>query len=161
MKNHKHSRGSRVEGREPTAFTLMEIMIVVGIIGIIMAAGVPTLYVSGEESSEQLKLRAERLGITGDSFLVLVENELETIVQKMEGADAAVKSAEARLLEIRLAMALGGKAFCVLTGDVAAVRSAVESGKALIGAKGLLVNWAVIPSPDAALVKELLGGRLA
>jgi DNA repair protein RadA/Sms len=54
------------------------------------AAGHKVLYVSGEESSEQLKLRAERLGITGNSFLVLVENELETIVEKMEGADTAV-----------------------------------------------------------------------
>lgn len=78
----------------------------------------------------------------------------------IEGADAAVKAAEVRLIEIRLAMALGGKAFCVLTGEVSAVRAAVESGKHIIGEKGLLANWAVIPSPSAALVKELLGGRL-
>jgi microcompartment protein CcmL/EutN len=78
----------------------------------------------------------------------------------IEGADAAVKSAEVHLIEIRLAMALGGKAFCVLTGDVAAVRAAVETGKHVIGEKGALTNWAVIPSPKAELVKELLGGRL-
>lgn len=52
--------------------------------------GHTVLYVSGEESSEQLKLRAERLGIASESFLVLVENELETIVDTIEGANAEV-----------------------------------------------------------------------
>ncbi len=78
----------------------------------------------------------------------------------IEAADAAVKAAEVRLVEIRLAMALGGKAFAVLTGHVAAVRAAVEAGKAVLGDQGLLANWAVIPSPKEDLVKELLGGRL-
>lgn len=78
----------------------------------------------------------------------------------IEGADAAVKAAEVRLLEIRLAMALGGKAFCILTGRVAAVRAAVEAGSLVIGEKGLLTSWAVIPAPKDELVRELLGGRL-
>ena len=78
----------------------------------------------------------------------------------IEGADAAVKAAQVRLLEVRLAMALGGKAFCVLTGQVAAVRAAVEAGALVIGEKGLLTHWAVIPAPKAELVRELLGGRL-
>ncbi len=86
--------------------------------------------------------------------------EAFNVAALIEGADAAVKAAEVKLVEIRLAMALGGKAFCVLTGDVAAVRAALETGKLVIGEKGLLVNWALIPSPNAALVKELLGGRL-
>jgi len=86
--------------------------------------------------------------------------EAFNVATLIEGADAAVKAAEVRLIEIRIAMALGGKAFYVLTGEVAAVRAAVESGKQVIGEKGLLTNWAVIPSPSGALVKELLGGRL-
>jgi microcompartment protein CcmL/EutN len=79
----------------------------------------------------------------------------------IEGADAAVKAAEVHLLEIRLAMALGGKAFCILTGQVAAVRAAIEAGSLVIGEKGLLTQWAVIPAPKAELVRELLGGRLS
>jgi microcompartment protein CcmL/EutN len=82
------------------------------------------------------------------------------VASLIEGTDAAVKAAQVRVLEIRLAMALGGKAFSVLTGQVAAVRAAIEAGKLLIGSKGLLTNWAVIPAPKAELVKELLGGRL-
>ena len=95
-----------------------------------------------------------------DAVAALGILEAFNVATLIEGADAAVKAAEVRLLEIRLAMALGGKAFCVLTGEVAAVRAAVEAGKMIIGEKGLLTNWAVIPSPDPALVKELLGGRL-
>ena len=95
-----------------------------------------------------------------DAVAALGILEAFNVATLIEGADAAVKAADVRLLEIRLAMALGGKAFCVLTGEVAAVRAAVETGKMVIGEKGLLTNWAVIPSPDPALVKELLGGRL-
>ena len=86
--------------------------------------------------------------------------EAFNVATLIEGADAAVKSAEVSLLEIRLAMALGGKAFCILTGTVAATQAAVEAGKLVIGEKGLLAGWALIPSPHRALVKELLGGRL-
>ncbi|WP_028911771.1 DNA repair protein RadA [Prevotella sp. MA2016] len=37
------------------------------------------LYVSGEESAHQLKMRAERLGGENDNFLLLTENSLESI----------------------------------------------------------------------------------
>ncbi|MBI5395511.1 MAG: BMC domain-containing protein [Verrucomicrobia bacterium] len=69
----------------------------------------------------------------------------------LEGADAAAKAADVQLLEIRLAMALGGKAFCTMTGDVAAVQAAVQAGKQVIADRGVLVNAVVIsrPHPDA------------
>lgn len=38
------------------------------------------LYVSGEESAEQIKLRAKRLGISGDNITVLSETSVESIV---------------------------------------------------------------------------------
>jgi microcompartment protein CcmL/EutN len=79
----------------------------------------------------------------------------------IEAADAAVKSAQVELLEIRIAMALGGKAFAVLTGSVAAVVAAIEAGKSVLAEKGLLTNFAIIPSPRKELVKELLEGRLS
>lgn len=82
------------------------------------------------------------------------------VASLIEAADAAVKAAEVRLLEIRIAMALGGKAFAVLTGHVSAVSAAVQAGKAVLAERGLLTNWSVIPSPRPELVKELLGGRL-
>ena len=37
------------------------------------------LYVSGEESAHQLKMRAERIASANDNFLILCENSLEAI----------------------------------------------------------------------------------
>ncbi len=82
--------------------------------------------------------------------------EAFSVASLIEGADAAVKAANIQLMEIRLAMALGGKAFFTCTGDVAAVRSAVDVAAALIADKGLLVNDVVIPNPRP----ELLGERI-
>ena len=79
-----------------------------------------------------------------------------SVASLIEGADAAVKAANVRLIEVRLAMALGGKAFCTLTGEVAAVRSAVDSGAQVIADKGLLVNKVVIPQPRKELMSEMV-----
>jgi microcompartment protein CcmL/EutN len=67
-----------------------------------------------------------------------------------------VKSANVELLEVRLAMALGGKAFAILTGTVADVMSAVDVGAAVIGKKGLLVNKVVIANPREELLTEVI-----
>ena len=40
------------------------------------------LYVSGEESKGQLKLRAERLGIVGDSLYLLTETDLNSVLDE-------------------------------------------------------------------------------
>ena len=79
-----------------------------------------------------------------------------SVASLIEGADAAVKSANVELIEIRLAMAMGGKAFVTLTGDVAAVESAVESAAHVVGQKGMLVNKVVIPHPRPELLKEMI-----
>jgi len=91
-------------------------------------------------------------------------NELESlgiiesfsVASLIEGADAAVKSASVKLIEIRLAMALGCKAFCTLTGEVAAVTSAVDAGAKVIADRGLLVNKVVIPHPRKELLSEMI-----
>ena len=79
-----------------------------------------------------------------------------SVAALIEGADAAVKAANVQLIEIRLAMALGGKAFVTLTGDVAAVQSAVDAGAQIVGRKGMLVNKVVIPSPRPELLNEMI-----
>ena len=47
------------------------------------AAGLKVLYVSGEESSRQIKLRANRLGASASGFYVLSENDMNTIEARM------------------------------------------------------------------------------
>ncbi|QRN85264.1 DNA repair protein RadA [Clostridia bacterium] len=48
-----------------------------------LAAKEPLLYVSGEESASQIKMRAERLGIRGENILILPENNLERILNRI------------------------------------------------------------------------------
>ncbi len=59
-------------------------------LGSIAKAGHSVVYVSGEESAEQIKLRADRLAIGSDNFLVLIDNNLETISGALEKSRAAV-----------------------------------------------------------------------
>jgi len=70
-------------------------------------------------------------------------------------ADEILKAAELEPLELRLGTGLGGKSFFTFTGDVAAVQTGVEAGKAICEEKGLLVNAEVIPSPSDRLVSSL------
>ena len=43
------------------------------------------LYVSGEESARQIKMRASRIGVPQDKLYVLAENDVESILEKCEG----------------------------------------------------------------------------
>ncbi|MCO5220914.1 MAG: DNA repair protein RadA [Thermomicrobiales bacterium] len=44
----------------------------------------PSLYASGEESVHQIRLRAERLGVSGDNVLVVSESSLDEIIALAE-----------------------------------------------------------------------------
>src|SRR5450756_974067 len=69
-----------------------------------------------------------------------------SVASLIEGADAAVKTANVQLIEIRVAM----------TGDVAAVQSAVDAAAQVVGQKGMLVNKVVIPHPRPELLNEMI-----
>ena len=79
-----------------------------------------------------------------------------SVASLLEGADAAAKAANVTLLEIRLAMALGGKAYFTMTGDVAAVQSAAHAAKLVIAERGLLVNSVVISRPHPDVYREVV-----
>jgi DNA repair protein RadA/Sms len=46
----------------------------------------PILYVSGEESAEQIKLRADRLALRGEQLYVLTETNLERVLDQIDRA---------------------------------------------------------------------------
>ena len=71
-------------------------------------------------------------------------------------ADQILKAAEVDAIELRLGNGLGGKSYFTFTGDVAAVKSGVQAGKAAAEAKGLVVDAEVIPSPSDRLVPSIL-----
>lgn len=74
----------------------------------------------------------------------------------LEAADAAAKAAAVTLMEIRLAMALGGKAFATMTGDVGSVQAAVAAGRKVIADAGVLVNAVVISRPHPDVYREVI-----
>ncbi len=77
-------------------------------------------------------------------------------VSVIAAADAAAKAARVTLFRIHVAMALGGKGFCLMTGTVADVRAGVQAAAAEARQRGLLVSEVVIPRPS----RELFGDYL-
>jgi microcompartment protein CcmL/EutN len=72
----------------------------------------------------------------------------------IEVADAAVKSANITLLRVHLAMALGGKGFVLMAGDVASVQAAVAVGAKVAAEDGMLVGKCVIAAPSPELFRD-------
>lgn len=52
--------------------------------------GASVLYISGEESARQIKMRANRLGASGSGFYVLSENDMTIVEKRMEQLSPAV-----------------------------------------------------------------------
>ena len=66
-------------------------------------------------------------------------------------ADAAAKAASVVLVDVRIAMGLGGKGYALIEGDMASVRAAVAAGADAIAETGLLAAHTVIPQPASGL----------
>ncbi|MDZ7722449.1 MAG: DNA repair protein RadA [candidate division KSB1 bacterium] len=48
------------------------------------------LYITGEESAEQIKMRADRLKLKADALLIMAETEIESILKAMQNAQPSV-----------------------------------------------------------------------
>ena len=88
-----------------------------------------------------------------DDIRALGVVETFTGASAIVAADHAAKTAEVTVFEIR---GMCGKSYVLLTGSVAAVTEAVESAVALIKEEGLVLDYAVIPSPSKDFVKTLI-----
>ena len=82
--------------------------------------------------------------------------EMYSVAVAIEAADIAVKTADVVPLRIHLAFGIGGKSYFLLTGDVAAVNTAIAAGSALAGEKGLVAQQVVIPRPHEQVINNLL-----
>lgn len=91
------------------------------------------------------KAVAEALGII----------ETASIAATIEAADAAIKGAIVNIIEIRMADALGGKAFVLLNGKVENVEAAIEIGMNAISNKALWRNKTIIPSVHQMMAKQI------
>jgi microcompartment protein CcmL/EutN len=82
--------------------------------------------------------------------------ETRTAAAVIGAADAGVKGALVRLLEVRLADGLGGKGYALFSGEVSAVEAAVELGVASLPATDLLVQRVVIPRLHGEMLENLI-----
>ena len=82
--------------------------------------------------------------------------EAFSVASVIEAADAAVKATPVQLITLNLAMAIGGKGWVSMTGDVASVQEAVGVGAAVIERKGLLVEKVVIAAPRPEIIAEFI-----
>ena len=82
--------------------------------------------------------------------------EAFSVASVIEAADAAVKATPVQLITLNLAMAIGGKGWVSMTGDVASVQEAVDVGAAVIERKGLLVEKVVIAAPRPEIISEFI-----
>ncbi len=80
-----------------------------------VSASLPTLYVTGEESAEQVAMRARRLGLQSTSLRLLAETQLERIV-------ATLDSAKPRVAVIDSIQTLWSETLQSAPGSVAQVR---------------------------------------
>ncbi|TFH36864.1 MAG: BMC domain-containing protein [Anaerolineales bacterium] len=71
--------------------------------------------------------------------------ETRTVAAAIHAADAGIKGAAVRLLEVRLADGLGGKGIVLFSGLVHDVQAAIEIGVGVLESPDLLVQQVVIP----------------
>ncbi len=71
--------------------------------------------------------------------------ETATVAAAIHAADAGLKGAEVRLVEVRLADGLGGKGVVLYSGLVADVEAAVDLGVRVLARPEFLVRRVVIP----------------
>jgi len=81
--------------------------------------------------------------------------EATTVATTVLAADAAAKAAAVDLVEVRLAMHLGGKGFFLVAGETGDVEEAVAVGAELARERSALVRDVVIPRLAGELVEHL------
>jgi microcompartment protein CcmL/EutN len=82
--------------------------------------------------------------------------EFFDVTSALYAADSAIKASAVEIIEIRMGYAIGGKSFVTLTGDLSAVKTAIEVGSKVGDENCMLVNKAVIASPSKELLESLL-----
>ena len=71
-------------------------------------------------------------------------------------ADVAAKTAIVDLIELRIAKGMCGKSYLILTGEVAAVESAIEKAKQSVAGNGMYLDSSVIAHPDEQICRSIL-----
>jgi len=139
------------------------IILVHGDVGAVKASVAAGLTVAADRAVNHLiipRVHKDLLSAMNGSYPVgpvsaLGVVEFFDIASAITAADAAAKSSNVSLMEVRLGMGIGGKSFFKLCGEVADVKSAVAAAIGAASGRGQVVSTCVIPAPDPALFKEM------
>lgn len=82
--------------------------------------------------------------------------ETMSALTAVRAGDIAAKTSSIRLMEIRVARGLGGKGYLTFTGEVSAVKSALNSCVNQLAETGDITSSCVIPSPHRELLEKLI-----
>jgi len=96
------------------------------------------LYVSGEESAEQIKLRAKRMGVEGANITVLGENNVEGIVETISSV-ISVKDDKKSVVVIDSIQTLSSDELTGVAGSVGQIRYCAEQLVTLAKTTGIPV----------------------
>ncbi len=81
--------------------------------------------------------------------------ETATVCSAVLAADAAAKVADVTLIDLRLAVGIGGKAYFTMTGELYSIEASVAAATNAIAADRI-VGTEIIPAPHDDLRKRLL-----
>jgi len=142
------------------------LILVAGSVSDVRTAVETAVHVSQEGIIDQLLLPnvhpsvfpalGQSVSLDPEKFEALGIVETFSGVSILAAADAAAKAGRITLLRIHVAMALGGKGYCLMTGPLADVRSSVSAAAAEARNRGLLVSEVVIPHPRKELLSDYL-----
>jgi microcompartment protein CcmL/EutN len=82
--------------------------------------------------------------------------ETFSVASAIKAADYAVKEADLEILRVHVAMAVGGKGFVVIAGDIGALEAAAKPAVEYIKGDGMLAGYVIIKNPHKDLLKELI-----
>lgn len=124
--------------------------------GVVVGADdiVDDLFIANLHPQVPEAIKGPRKDVVIDAVGVI---EFRHVASTIVAADAAVKTAEVDLVEVRLGMHLGGKGYVVLTGATADVEDAVAAAAAIGNDRKTLVRDVVISRATEELIPFLIG----
>jgi len=97
-----------------------------------------------------------RTGKENNFICALLIIETFSVVSAIRAADYAAKTADLDIVRVHVAMAVGGKGFVVISGDISALEAAAASAIEEIKEDGMLAGYEIIKNPHKEILTDLL-----
>jgi microcompartment protein CcmL/EutN len=88
-----------------------------------------------------------------DGLLII---ETFSVASAIKAGDYALKESDISILRIHAAMAVGGKGFMVITGNIDALKSSVLPAIDFLKEEGMLAGYSLITHPHPEVLRDLL-----